>query len=68
MQLQLLKEVLPAKTKVFAISAFAKKGLDDMLYDLKKVVNTKKAKKVKDEDILPVIRLGEEKELGNNKS
>lgn len=61
MQLQLLKEVLPAKTKVFSISAFAKKGLDDLLYDLKKAVNAKKAKKAKSQPLLPIIRLGEEK-------
>lgn len=61
MQLQLLAEVLPKKAKVYVISAFAKRGLDDLLFSLKKQVTSSKnkqnkAKKVKQED-LPVIRL-----------
>lgn len=60
MQLQLLKEAIPSKTKVFVISAYAKKGLDELLYDLKKEIKLKKRKKLATEQPLPVIRLGEE--------
>jgi GTP-binding protein len=60
MQLQFLKEAIPPKTKVYLISAYAKKGLDDLLYELKKKINIKTRKKVATEPLLPVIRLGEE--------
>ena len=44
MQLQILAEVVPKKTQVYLISAFAKQGLDDLLFSLKKLVTGSKNK------------------------
>jgi GTP-binding protein len=61
MQIELLQAVVPKKATVFSISSYAKRGLDPLLFTIKKVVDTdhtKKAKKIaKQEEALPVIRL-----------
>lgn len=60
MQINELKKVLPAKTSIMAISSYAKKGLKELLFELKKVVNkakTKQAKTAAKTDGLPVIKL-----------
>ena len=61
MQLELLKAVLPKKTLVFTISAYAKRGLDTVLFELKKEVSAERkkqsVKKEKASKELPVIRL-----------
>jgi len=61
MQLQLLAEVMPKKTQAYVISAYAKRGLDKLLYSLQKLVESSKNKQIKlkkaKEAGLPVIRL-----------
>lgn len=61
MQIELLQAVVPKKATVFAISSYAKRGLDPLLFALKKVVDKDHAKKVKKTvelaEALPVIRL-----------
>ena len=61
MQIELLSAALPAKTPQVAISAFAKKGIKEMLFKLKEVVDKEKAKQAKldkkAEELLPVITL-----------
>lgn len=60
MQMDILQKVLPKSTKLFAISSYAKRGLDDTLYELKKiVVKHKKAEAAAKEkaDLEPVISL-----------
>lgn len=61
MQQELLCTVLPKKTKVYQVSSYAKRGLDTVLFDLQKVVKAEKskqaAKKAKETDDLPIIRL-----------
>jgi GTP-binding protein len=62
MQMDSLKTVLLAKTPVFAISAYAKKGLKELLFKLKQVVDSEKLKQQKIADKvpkLPVITLKE---------
>lgn len=56
-----LQKVAPKKAPIFAISAQSGKGLDNLLYELKKQVQqarTKAAKKVEDPGI-PVLTLGD---------
>ena len=56
-----LNKVAPKKAPIFAISAQSGKGLDTLLYELKKQVTqarTKAAKKVEDSSI-PVLTLGD---------
>jgi GTP-binding protein len=61
MQLELLQAVIPKKAKVFLVSSYAKRGLDAVLFDLKKVVDKEHKKqsviKEKIDASLPVIRL-----------
>lgn len=61
MQLELLREVLPKKVKVFKVSSYAKRGLDTALFELHKVVTAEHKKQAKKKDIVdasvPVIRL-----------
>lgn len=61
MQLQLLKPALSKKAQVFAISSYAKKGLDSLLYATKKVLDAEHAKQAKQRakksDAVPVIQL-----------
>jgi GTP-binding protein len=62
MQLDSLKVALRVNTPVFAISAYAKKGLKELLFKLKQVADKEKAKQQKiasKEAELPVITLKE---------
>jgi GTP-binding protein len=63
MQVELLKTALSKKTEVFKISSYAKKGINEILFELKKMVTAAKTiqnsdKKIKDS--VPVIRLNGE--------
>jgi len=61
MQRELLEAIVPKKTQIFEISSYAKRGLDGLLFALKKVVVAEHKKqatiKKKADDALPVIRL-----------
>ncbi len=61
MQLAALAEVAPKKSKQFAISSYAKRGLDELLFEIKKVVTAQKKKEAKAEaeaqSGLPVITI-----------
>jgi len=55
-----LKQVVPTKTKIMAISAKSRQGLKELSRTLLKIVETERrrqAKKVQPEDSLPVFRL-----------
>ena len=65
MQQDLLKEVTPKKVQIFAISSYAKRGLDDLLFSLQKTVLAEKSKQAKKQTAkngLPIIRLKGEAE------
>ncbi len=53
-QREKLRAVLPKKVKVFIISSYAKKGLNDVLYELKQAVtaNKKKLEKAKKAELI----------------
>jgi GTP-binding protein len=53
MQLDILKSVVPKKTKTFAISSYAKRGLDPVLFEIKKIVDKQRLEKAKKEYIDP---------------
>lgn len=59
-----LAKALPARTKVFAISAQSKEGVDVMLYEVQRVVQAtrKRAQAKAPKEELPVIRLTESDE------
>lgn len=59
-----LSKVLPARTKIFVISAQSKQGTDALLYELQRVVKAahRRLDKKKEEAELPVIRLSESEE------
>jgi GTP-binding protein len=52
MQLEALAAVAPKKSKQFAISSYAKRGLDELLFELKKVSVAQKKKDAKKEEKL----------------
>lgn len=60
MQINLLKSVINKNTKIFIISSFSKKGLDELLFYVKKRIDRNKAKVQKailDTPEIPVIKL-----------
>ncbi len=60
MQLDGLKPLIKARTPIIAISAYAKKGLDELLYKVQHLVDAQKKKQLKakaQEPDLPVIKL-----------
>lgn len=61
MQRELLKAIAPKNTQIFEISSYARKGLDAVLFALKKTVMTERKRqatvKKKAKEALPVIRL-----------
>ncbi|HUD03401.1 MAG TPA: GTPase ObgE [Patescibacteria group bacterium] len=62
MQLELLKPALPKKAKVFKVSSYAKRGINEILFELKKMVIAEKVVKGSDKQTeysIPVIRLKE---------
>jgi len=57
-KLKELKTVIPPKTPLYAISATSKLGVNDLLYEVKKIVaKTQKTAKVKPIKDLPILRL-----------
>lgn len=50
MQLEALAQAAPKKSKQYAISSYAKRGLDEVLFELKKVADAQKKKQAKAED------------------
>jgi GTP-binding protein len=61
MQIELLKAVAPKSAQIFAISSYAKKGLDSLLFATKKIVDAEHAKQAKKQakkqSDIPVISL-----------
>jgi GTP-binding protein len=52
-----LRKVIPVRTKLFAISAPSKNGVQELLYEIQKIVNKQRAKVAAQPEALPVITL-----------
>lgn len=55
-----LQKILPKKTKIFAISAQSKQGIDELLYVVKDVVGKIREKEAKKKPALPILRLSQD--------